>query len=74
MCFQAYEHLDASSEAAVVLHVSDINEPPQFLRSHYSAVISEGAGPGDLLYSGVEGLDRDEVNLELEAQSYVCWP
>ena len=58
---QAYEHPDASTEVTVILHVSDVNEPPQFLRSHYSVSVTEGAGPGDLL-TEVEALDRDEVS------------
>ena len=45
-----------------MVHVSDVNEPPEFLRSHYSVAISEGAGPGDVLYSDVEALDQDEAN------------
>ena len=42
--------------------MSDVNEPPQFLRSHYSVSVTEGAGPGDLLTDEVEALDRDEVS------------
>ena len=60
-CKQAYEHPDASREATVVLHVNDVNEPPQFLRSHYSASVSEGAELGDLFFSSIEAIDRDVV-------------
>ena len=59
---QAYEHPDASTEATVVLHVSDVNEPPQFLRSHYTVSVTEGVGPGDILSVDIEALDRDEVS------------
>ena len=59
---QAYEHPDASTEATVILHVSDVNEPPQFWRSHYSVSVTEGAGPGDLLTDEVQAIDRDEVS------------
>ena len=60
---QAYEppDADANAEATVVVHVRDVNEPPEFLRSHYSVSVSEGAKSGDLLYSDIEALDRDEV-------------
>lgn len=60
---QAYEPPDAgaNTEATVVVHVRDVNEPPEFLRSHYSVSVSEGAKSGDLLYSDIEALDRDEV-------------
>ena len=39
----------------------DVNEPPQFRRSHYSASVSEGAGLGDLVHSSIEATDSDEV-------------
>ena len=63
MCAQAYEppDADANTEATVVVHVRDVNEPPEFLRSHYSVSVSEGAKSGVLLYSDIEALDRDEV-------------
>lgn len=60
-CAQAYEYPDTNTEATVVVHVRDVNEPPEFLRSHYSASVSEGAKSGDLLYSDIEALDKDEV-------------
>lgn len=44
-----------------MVHVTDVNEPPQFLRSHYGVTVSEGAESGDLLYSDINALDRDEV-------------
>ena len=54
---------NVASEATVVVHVEDVNEPPIFLRSHYSVTVSEGVGPGEVLYSGVEAFDGDEVKL-----------
>ena len=58
---QAYEHPDANSETTVILHVIDVNEPPEFLRSHYSASVSEEAELGDTVFSSVEAIDNDEV-------------
>ena len=59
---QAYEHPDAGTETPVILHVSDVNEPPRFQRSHYGVSVTEGATPGDLLTDEVEAIDRDEVS------------
>ncbi|CAI7993589.1 Cadherin-99C [Geodia barretti] len=57
---EAYAYVGAPSEATVVLHVGDVNEPPQFSRSHYSAAVSEGAELGYLFYSSVMATDRDK--------------
>ena len=63
---KAYEqdqHPDASSEATVVVHVDDVNEPPSFLSSHYSTSISEGVGMGTVLFTGLAAVDPDEVGI-----------
>ena len=45
----------------MIVHVEDVNEPPEFLRTHYSAEVSEGAEIGEVLYSEVMAVDRDDV-------------
>ena len=47
--------------ATAVISVLDVNEPPEFLSSHFSLEISEGAGVGDTLFSGLRAVDNDEV-------------
>ena len=49
--------------ATVVLTINDVNEPPEFLNSYYTAVISEGASVGTTLFSGLVAVDNDEVSL-----------
>ena len=60
---QSYEqgYPDAFSEASVVVEIENVNEPPRFLSSHYGATVSEGAGPGEVVFSGLEAVDPDEV-------------
>ena len=62
---QAYEqgrHPDSSSIATVVLQVEDVNEPPEFLSSYYSTLVSEGAQPGEILFAGITAVDQDVVS------------
>lgn len=42
-----------------MLHVLDVNEPPQFSRTHYSAAVAEGAELGYLFYSSILASDGD---------------
>lgn len=51
-----------TAQTTVVVHINDVNEPPEFLNSHYTTVVSEGAGMGELLFSGIVAFDRDEVS------------
>ena len=55
-------YADTTAEATIVLHVRDVNEAPQFSRSHYSAEVSEGSEVGHLFYSSITAIDRDEVS------------
>ena len=50
------------AETTVVVHINDVNEPPEFLNSHYTTMVSEGAGMGELLFSGIIAFDLDEVS------------
>ena len=51
-----------TAQATVVVYINDINEPPEFLSSHYTTVVSEGAGVGELLLSGIVAFDLDQVS------------
>ena len=51
-----------TAQTTVVVHINDVNEPPEFLNSHYTTVVSEGAGMGELLFSGIVAFDLDEVS------------
>ena len=46
----------------MVVYINDINEPPEFLSSHYTTVVSEGAGVGELLFNGIIAFDLDQVS------------
>ena len=62
---QAYEDrhgMSTTAQTTVIVHVNDVNEPPEFLSSHYTTVISEGAEVGELLFSGIIAFDLDEVS------------
>ena len=50
------------AQTTVVVHINDVNEPPEFLNSHYTTMVSEGAGMGELLFSGIVAFDLDEVS------------
>ena len=54
-----------TAQTTVVVHINDINEPPEFLSSHYTAVVSEGVGVGELLFNGIAAFDLDEVSTVL---------
>lgn len=61
---QAYEErhgMFGTAQTTVVVQINDVNEPPEFLNSHYTTVVSEGATEGDLLFSGIIAYDLDEV-------------
>ncbi len=53
-----------AGSATVVVTVGDVNEPPEFLSSHYSAVVSEDAGIGDTLTNALRAVDYDEVSAQ----------
>ncbi len=42
--------------------IGDVNEPPEFLSSHYTAVISEDATVGDTLSNALRAVDYDQVS------------
>ena len=46
----------------MVVLVEDVNEPPEFLSSHYSVGVSEGVPIGEILFSGELAVDGDEVH------------
>ena len=50
------------ARTTVVVYVNDVNEPPEFLNSHYTTVVSEGAGVGEPLFNGIVAFDLDEVS------------
>ena len=56
-------HPDSAAVATGVMQVNDVNEPPEFLRSHYSIAVSEGAQPGEILSAGIVAVDQDMVCL-----------
>ena len=63
--FQAYEDrhgMFGIARTTVVVYVTDVNEPPEFLNSHYTTVVSEGAGVGEPLFNGIIAFDLDEVS------------
>lgn len=47
--------------ATVVVAINDVNEPPEFLSSLYTVVISEAARIGTTLTSDLVAVDNDEV-------------
>jgi hypothetical protein len=51
-----------TAQTTVVVNIDDVNEPPEFLSSHYTTVVSEGAEVGELLFSGIVAFDVDEVS------------
>ena len=51
-----------TAQATVAVYINDVNEPPEFLSSHYTTVVSEGAGVGELLFSGIVAFDLDQVS------------
>ncbi len=51
-----------AGSATVVVTIDDINEPPEFLSSHYSALVSEDAGMGDTLTNAIRAVDYDTVS------------
>lgn len=51
-----------TAQTTVIVHINDVNEPPEFLSSHYTTVVSEGAGVGERLFSGIVAFDLDEVS------------
>ena len=53
-----------TAQTTIVVQISDINEPPEFLSSHFTAVVSEGVGVGEELFSGIVAVDRDQVSIE----------
>ena len=53
-----------TAQTTIVVLINDINEPPEFLSSHFTAVVSEGVGEGELLFSGITAYDVDEVSVE----------
>ena len=62
---QAYEDrhgMFATAQTTVIVHINDINEPPEFLSSHYTTVVSEGVGVGEMLFNGIVAFDLDEVS------------
>ena len=52
----------ATAQTTVIVHINDINEPPEFLSSHYTTVVSEGVGVGEMLFNGIVAFDLDEVS------------
>lgn len=48
-------------QTLVIVGVTDVNEPPIFVSSHYITSISEGMTIGDELFSGILAIDNDEV-------------
>lgn len=44
------------------MQINDVNEPPEFLSSHYTAMVSEGVMLGELFFSGIVAFDVDEVS------------
>ena len=64
---QAYEDrhgMFGTAQTTIVVLINDVNEPPEFLSSHFTAVVSEGVGEGELLFSGITAYDVDEVSVE----------
>ncbi len=51
-----------AGSATVVVTIGDVNEPPEFLSSHYTAVISEDATVGDTLSNALRAVDYDQVS------------
>ena len=47
----------------MIVDVTDVNEPPVFISSHYITSISEGATIGQVLFTGILAVDNDEVYL-----------
>jgi len=45
-----------------VLTVTDVNEPPTFVSSHYVASVEENAAIGDQVLSGILAVDGDSVS------------
>ena len=65
--WQAYEDrhgMFGTAQTTIVVQINDVNEPPEFLSSHFTAVVSEGVGVGELLFSGIAAFDLDQVNVE----------
>lgn len=60
---QAYEDSTpfSTAQTTVVVQVQDVNEPPEFLSSHYSVGVSEGVPVGAVLFQGELAIDEDEV-------------
>ena len=53
-----------TAQTTVVVQINDVNEPPEFLSSHFTAVVSEGVSEGELLFSGIAAFDLDQVSIE----------
>ena len=51
-----------TAQTTVVVQINDVNEPPEFLSSHYTAMVSEGVMLGELFFSGIVAFDVDEVS------------
>lgn len=49
------------SQALVLVDVTDVNEPPIFVSSHYITSVSEGMAVGSEIFSGIVAIDNDEV-------------
>ena len=45
----------------MIVDVTDVNEPPVFLSTHFAAAVSEGVGVGTVLFSGLLAVDLDQV-------------
>ena len=57
--------MDATSstpgQTLVIVDVTDVNEPPIFVSSHYITSVSEGMTIGNQLFAGILAIDIDEV-------------
>ena len=51
-----------TAQTTVIVQINDVNELPEFLSSHYTTVVSEGVGMGELLFSGIVAFDLDAVS------------
>jgi hypothetical protein len=62
-------------QTIVVVDVTDVNEPPVFVSSHYVTSVSEGMTMGSQLFSGVLAVDNDEVCTQIwwEEGRRVIW-
>ena len=58
-----------------MLTVTDVNEPPIFVSSHYIASVEETAGAGEQVLSGILAVDGDSVSSSLKFvknKFYLC--